>query len=61
MAWYIWKTVENGGRKRQVPKNYVSIPEQRRAIKACLMAQRSKKQQAAKENIKEQGEEKEPK
>jgi len=47
MAWNILEITENE-RKHKVPKNYVSISEQRRSMKACLMAQRSKNQHDAK-------------
>jgi len=44
MAWNIYETAEGERTQYKMPKNYVSISEQRRAMKACLMAQRSKSQ-----------------
>jgi len=42
MAWKIWEKGESQRRKPKVPRNWVSISEQRRVMKACRMAHRSK-------------------
>jgi len=44
MAWNIYETAESERTHHKMPKNYVSVADQRRAMKACLMAQRSKNQ-----------------
>lgn len=51
MAWKIWEKANSDRREHKVPRNWVSISEQRRAMKACIMAQRSKnKYNAQKDN-----------
>jgi len=47
MAWKIYDTRSSERTQHKMPKNYVSIADQRRAMKACLMAQRSKNQHYA--------------
>jgi len=48
MAWNIWQEAESESREKKVPKNYVSISDQRRVMKAHLMALRSKNQHNSK-------------